>query len=134
VREGIAEKFAPLPVTFRIGQPPAREGEMRVEILYALDCPSHPAAVALVRDVLAAERITADVVEVLVADDAMARKLRFPGSPTIRIDGLDVSPQPESPETFGLSCRLYPGLGQSGLPPRELVRRAVRASHFGETA
>jgi hypothetical protein len=33
---------------------------MKVEVLYVAECPSHPAAVKLVRNVLAAEGITAN--------------------------------------------------------------------------
>lgn len=97
---------------------------MKVEILYVADCPSHPAALTLVRDVLAAQGITAEITEVLVSDEQAARKLKFTGSPTIRINGQDVA-QPSESGVFALSCRLYPGSLRIGLPPVELVRRAV---------
>ena len=97
---------------------------MKVEILYVADCPSHPAAVALVRDVLAAQGVAAEIAEVLVSDEQAARKLKFPGSPTIRINGRDVAESPEN-GVFALNCRLYPGSFRIGLPPIELVRRAV---------
>ncbi len=48
---------------------------MRVEVLYVADCPSHPAAVKLVRDVLDSEGVAAEVREVLVRDDSMATDL-----------------------------------------------------------
>ena len=60
---------------------------MKVEVLYVAECPSHPAAVKLVKEVLAAEGVAADVHEVLVRDEGMADQLRFCGSPTIRING-----------------------------------------------
>ena len=41
---------------------------MKVEVLYVAECPSHPAAVELVRRVLAAEGVAADIHEVLVKD------------------------------------------------------------------
>ena len=98
---------------------------MRIEVLYVAECPSHPAAVKLVRDVLSAEGVAADVREVLVADDRMAAELAFTGSPTIRIDGKDVAGEPSKAREFALSCRLYPGSTEIGLPPLEMVRRAV---------
>lgn len=97
---------------------------MKVEVLYVIDCPSHPAAVTLVKDVLAAQGVVAEVVEVLVSDEQTAHELKFPGSPTIRINGRDVAKSPE-PGVFTLSCRLYPGSLRIGLPPVDLVRRAV---------
>ncbi len=98
---------------------------MKIEVLYVADCPSHSAAVKLVQDVLTAQGVAADVHEVLVTNRRMADALEFPGSPTIRINGRDVAGEPSEGQTFALSCRLYPGSQPSGLPPVEMVRRAV---------
>lgn len=105
---------------------------MKVEVLYVSECPSHPAAVNLLRDVLAAEGVLAEIHEVLVRDEAMARKLRFAGSPTIRINGKDVGDEADTAKSFSLSCRLYPGSKQIGLPPAEMVYRAVVEAREGE--
>lgn len=102
---------------------------MKVEIFYLADCPSQSAAVALVNNVLAAQGVEAEITEVLVTDERAAHELRFPGSPTIRINGRDVA---EPPETgFALKCRLYPGSLRMGLPPPELVHLAVAAAREG---
>jgi len=106
---------------------------MKVEILYVAECPSHPAAVKLVKEVLAAERITTEVYEVLVRDEQMAGELKFLGSPTIRINGRDVAEESRKAKNFALSCRLYPGSEQIGLPPAEMVHRAVLAARQGES-
>ena len=98
---------------------------MKVEVLYLSQCPSHPAAVKLVKEVLAAEGIAAEVHEVLVRDEGMADNLRFCGSPTIRINGRDVAGESEKAERFALSCRLYPGSKDVGLPPAEVIHQAV---------
>ncbi len=98
---------------------------MRVEVLYVTECPTHTAAVRLVQEVLAAESATADVREIIVSNEKMACALGFLGSPTIRIDGKDVMEEARKPGSCGLSCRLYPGSAQVGLPPVEMVRRAV---------
>ena len=98
---------------------------MKVEVLYLAECPSHPAAVKLVKDVLAAQGIATEVDEVLVKDEQMAGELQFPGSPTIRIDGRDVAGESNTAKNFALSCRLYPWSKQVGLPRAEMVHRAV---------
>jgi len=98
---------------------------MKVEVLYVAECPTHPAAVKLVRDILAAENVEAKVHEVLVRDEGMASVLRFAGSPTIRINGRDVAGESQDDQSFALSCRLYPGSKQVGLPPAEMIHRAV---------
>lgn len=99
---------------------------MKVEVLYLADCPTHPAAVNLVKQVLAAEGVEAEIHEVLVTDERMANELGFCGSPTIRINGRDVAEEPQNARSFALSCRLYPGSKQLGLPPEQMVHCAVR--------
>jgi hypothetical protein len=98
---------------------------VKIEVLYVADCPSHPAAVQLVRDVLVSARVTAEICEVLIADDHMAKALSFRGSPTIRVNGRDVAGESFESKDCGMSCRLYPGSNQIGLPPVEWVSRAV---------
>ncbi len=104
---------------------------MNVEVLYVAECPSHPAAVKLVKDVLAAEGVIAEIHEVLVSDERMAGELKFIGSPTIRINGRDVAAQVQKAQNFGLSCRLYPDSTQIGLPPAEMIHRAVIEARSG---
>jgi len=56
-------------------------------------------------------------------DAEMARRLKFPGSPTIRVNGQDIAE--ESPHAGTFACRLYSGSQQIGVPPVEMVRRAL---------
>ncbi len=97
---------------------------MKIEVLYVPDCPHHPAAILKLKEVLAAEGITADISEVAVNDIATAKALRFCGSPTILINGRDVAE--ELGNEYAVSCRLYPGSKVPGVPPAEMIRRAVR--------
>lgn len=106
---------------------------MKVEVLYVAGCPSHPAAVTLVKGVLAAEGVAVEIQEVLVSDERMAAELKFLGSPSIRINGRDVVRTSRESHGFALRCRLYPGSKQIGLPQAELVHRAIREARQGET-
>jgi len=99
---------------------------VRVEVLYVAECPSHQAAVELVRYVLGRQGIAADIAEIVVSDERMARELEFRGSPTIRINGRDIAEDSGKTEGFALSCRLYPGSLRIGLPPVDLVHKAIR--------
>jgi hypothetical protein len=103
----------------------AGTSKVRVEVLYVAECPSHPAAVQTVKEVLTADGAFAEVREVLVSNTEMASKLRFCGSPTIRINGRDVATEPLKAHGFALSCRFYADSKYTGLPPFEMVRRAV---------
>jgi hypothetical protein len=104
---------------------------VKIEVLYVAYCPSHAAALKLVKDVLREQGVAAQVSEVLVSDESMARDLGFLGSPTVRINGRDVAGEPSRTETFALSCRLYPGSKQIGLPPVELIRHALLEARKG---
>jgi hypothetical protein len=84
-----------------------------------------------VREVLDSEGVAAEIREVLVSDDSMATDLAFSGSPTIRINGRDVAGDSSQAKAFALSCRLYPGSDEIGLPPVELVRRAILEAREG---
>ena len=79
----------------------------RVELLFWDGCPSHPQALADLRAAMAELGLDPDAVVVREVDtDESAERERFVGSPTIRIDGVDVIP-PEEEEPVGLTCRVY---------------------------
>src|SRR5829696_1218734 len=80
--------------------------KMKVEILYFDGCPTYLRAEETLRGVLAREEVEADVELVAVNTDQEARRLRFPGSPTIRVDGEDLFPVPER-AGYALGCRMY---------------------------
>jgi hypothetical protein len=78
----------------------------RIELLWWDGCPSHPRALADLRDVLAELGVDPDTIAVReVATDADAEVEGFVGSPTIRVNGRDIQPPPGEPA--GLTCRIY---------------------------
>ena len=100
---------------------------MKIEILYFDGCPHYKPAVDLVHDVLTEEQISAQVAEVNVADLATAQSTGFLGSPSIRVEGLDVEPAARAARDFGITCRTYVTNGRvGGLPSSELIRQAIR--------
>ncbi|HEY2168909.1 MAG TPA: hypothetical protein VGJ30_04745 [Candidatus Angelobacter sp.] len=96
---------------------------MKIEVFYVPNCPNHAVALKRLREILSAESLQAHVNEVLVKDVAMARSLRFPGSPTIRVNGHDVEPQNDQTASFGLMCRLYSD--GRGVPSEQSLRAAI---------
>ncbi len=99
---------------------------MKIEVLYVPNCPNHAVALERLREVLAGESLEAHLNEVLVSSAAMAQSLRFPGSPTIRINGRDIEPQEKATASFGLMCRLY--ADGNGAPSRQRLRDAIRSA------
>ena len=101
---------------------------MRIELLYWEGCPSHPEALALLEDVLREHGVAAEVRLTEVKTDADAAELRFPGSPTIRVDGTDVDAEGAGAPP-ALSCRIYRlADGVSPIPSREQLAEAVGAA------
>ena len=96
---------------------------MKVELLYWKGCPSYPEAEELLREVLGDGEL--EIREVRTQEEAVA--LRFPGSPTIRVDGADVDPAGASARP-ALNCRIYhlPDGRVSPLPSREMLEAALR--------
>jgi hypothetical protein len=94
---------------------------MKVEVLFVPGCPNYRAAMEQVHKVLASESLQAEFARVPVSSAAQAELLRFPGSPTIRVNGEDV--EPGAVAHFGLSCRLYPN--QGGIPSEDALRAAI---------
>jgi copper chaperone CopZ len=100
---------------------------MKVEVLYSDGCPNHRPAVELVREVLREDGVEAEVAEVNVSDPGLAEVLGFLGSPTVRVNGLDVEPSARSAREYGMMCRTYCEAGRrEGLPSKALVRAAIR--------
>jgi hypothetical protein len=78
---------------------------VRVELLYWDGCPSHPKALAELRAAMRELDLHDEVLLREVASEHDARRERFVGSPTIRIDGHDI--KPTGAEPYGLTCRVY---------------------------
>jgi hypothetical protein len=75
-------------------------------LLYWDGCPSHPQALSDLQDAMRDVGLDPETIAVRhIATDDAANADRFVGSPTIRIDGVDVSDPGEEP--VGLTCRVY---------------------------
>jgi hypothetical protein len=99
---------------------------MKIELLYWEGCPSHPEALALLQEVLAERGLDASVELREVLTDEEAQELRFPGSPTIRVDGRDVDAAGAESRPR-LTCRIY-SLADgrvSPIPSREQLEEAL---------
>jgi hypothetical protein len=97
-----------------------------IEVLYVKDCPHYPATLALVERVRAELRIDADLRPSLILDQAAAERARFPGSPTVRVDGRDVEPGSEPATEYLVGCRLYRLEHRlAGQPEKRWIREAL---------
>ncbi|MGH3117978.1 MAG: DF family (seleno)protein [Gaiellales bacterium] len=91
----------------------------RVEILYFEGCPNHEPTHALVERLARELDVEPEIELVEVADPDAAVALRFLGSPTVRVNGVDVEPGAEERRDFAFSCRIYGGDGGASEQPEE---------------
>lgn len=102
---------------------------MTLEVLWWEGCPSTPAAVAELRAV--ADELGLEGTEIALREirtEAEAAEAGFVGSPTVLIDGVDVSEVPDA-EPTGLTCRVYRRRDGriSPTPDPDDLRAALRA-------
>ncbi|MDL1943640.1 thioredoxin family protein [Chloroflexi bacterium CFX2] len=104
---------------------------MKIELLYFDGCPSWQSGLQNLHSALKANRldVPVELVKVLDNDDAARRK--FLGSPSFRINGVDL--WDEERETYSSSCRLYvTPEGVKGSPSVTMLREAIHRVVAGE--
>lgn len=101
---------------------------MQIDFFYFEECPSHEQALERLRKVVSEESVEADISVVEVETEEQAQDLEFVGSPTILIEGRDISPHLEYPN-YALTCRAYQlEDGRiSPLPSEEMIRRTIKS-------
>jgi hypothetical protein len=104
----------------------------RVEFLWFDGCPNHEPARALLDEVIAAIAPGTPVEAIDASDPEVAAAHRFAGSPTIRVDGVDIDPSFVDPGDYTPRCRLFrtPD-GLRGVPPREWIEKALARAPGG---
>lgn len=115
--------------TQSLGDAPAGASADRrplVEILSFAGCPNHQGAIALVERVSAELGLDPEIRVLDVPDQEAAQRLRFLGSPTIRVGGRDVDPHTEERSDYALSCRVFQTqAGITGQPDERWVCEAL---------
>ena len=102
---------------------------MKIEVLVSPSCSHRDRAVEIVQEA-AQESGRQETPEVVfVGDYEDAKKRRCFGSPTIRVNGMDVEYGDREPEEFSAGCRYYNTAdGWQPLPRKELVMRGIETA------
>ena len=101
---------------------------MKLELLHIADCPNIEATRRLLNQSLRERGLVEEIREIEVSDSSQAEALSFRGSPTIRVDGIDVEAG-LARNSNGLSCRIYIIDGKpQAAPTREMIRTAIRSA------
>ena len=100
---------------------------MEIDLLFFDGCPSWQNGLENLKAALKAEGLEADIRLVRVEDDTESARLKFLGSPSYQVDGVDL--WPEERKRYYLSCRVnITPQGMKGVPTVELVREKLRTS------
>jgi hypothetical protein len=101
--------------------------KMDVELLYFDGCPTYKTALRDIQEVISREGLDVQIKLIRVESEEDAKRLRFLGSPTIRVYGADIEPAAREAKDFGLRCRIYRVDGRIlGSPSRGMLSRALK--------
>ncbi|MBE0698510.1 MAG: thioredoxin family protein [Anaerolineaceae bacterium] len=96
-----------------------------IELLYFDGCPSWQTALENLHQVIEAEKLPYQVRLIEIANPQQAQEEHFLGSPSFRINGLDL--WPETRTRYNMSCRVYQtDQGMLGSPTVEMLRERIR--------
>ena len=105
---------------------------MKIEVFYIDGCPNRQPTVERVKELLHEFGFRENVLEVPVTEATAAIAVRFLGSPTIHVNGVDIEPTARTSCQFGVMCRMYlDGSKQDGVPSAALIRRALLEAQSG---
>lgn len=75
---------------------------VEVELLFTPGCASRQGTRAMVEKVLADNRISAAIKETIISIPELAEQKKFLGSPSVRLNGIDIEPAAALRNDFGM--------------------------------
>ena len=100
---------------------------LEIEILSAPGWASLEPTKVMVAEIVEDEGLDCLVTEILIQSVEEAQAARFPGSPTVRVAGVDIDPEIQMKRNYGMGWRLYPdeaGRFKKQVPP-PMFRKAI---------
>jgi|APSaa5957512622_1039677.scaffolds.fasta_scaffold220396_1 hypothetical protein len=76
---------------------------VKVEILSVAGCADTPATIDLVQATADRLQIEINLSHIIIHTQDEAEKSKFPGSPTVRLNGLDIDPAMRETSGFGIT-------------------------------
>lgn len=100
---------------------------VEVSILFIKGCPGCIYIAKYVKDIIADEAIDAEINLIQIDNNEDARQLHFIGSPTVRVNGMDVETGFSHTKDYGIRSRTYNVEGNpSGHPSKSMIRSAIK--------
>ena len=91
---------------------------MKIQLLYFAGCPHYETTLELLHRTAGERGVDLEIERIEVRSHDDARRLRFLGSPTLQVNGVDIEPAARTRRDYALSCRVY---GSNGTPSRQLI-------------
>ncbi len=101
---------------------------MKIELFYFDGCLAYQTALKHLEEVIKEKKLDAGVEMIKIESDEQALRDRFLGSPSIRINGLDIEPGVEKIKDFSMRCRLYLEDKVSDWPSKKMIAQAIDAA------
>ena len=100
---------------------------VNIGVLFIEGCPGLSSITDDIKDVIAEEAVDADITLFLIETPEDARRLQFTGSPTVRINGMDIESNMQTIKDYGLRSRHYYINGKkSDYPAKSMIRDAIK--------
>ncbi|HIF72939.1 MAG TPA: DUF2703 domain-containing protein [Dehalococcoidia bacterium] len=103
---------------------------MKLELLWFDGCPNHHVADQLLQETLKELGIDEQIELVEVPDLETGVRTKFAGSPSIRINGIDIDPTFEDTGDYTPRCRVYmTSAGFKGVPEKAWIVDALQTAN-----
>ncbi|MDI6760413.1 MAG: DUF2703 domain-containing protein [Candidatus Brocadiaceae bacterium] len=101
----------------------------QIQLLHTESCHSYQEALIKIKEALEELGLSAELEVILLDSPEKARDYKFLGSPTIKINGLDLEPELEATGNFNLNaCRTYIYAGALyHYPPKEMLLEVLKS-------
>lgn len=100
---------------------------MKIEFLYSSRCPNREEALQNLIRVLKRNGWFMGIHSIEIKDLNQAKKAKFLGSPTIRVNGQDLEKDAEKADSYSLDCRTYVINGESiSVPTEDFIEEGIK--------
>jgi hypothetical protein len=99
---------------------------LKIELLYFRGCHVYKTTLENIREVIKEKGLDTEVYLKEIKNDKQALSNKFLGSPTVRINGMDIEPNAQKINKYSMTCRLYLENGAvNERPGKRMIHQAI---------
>ena len=102
---------------------------MEIEVLNLDGCPHIQETLNRVHRAMTSSGLRCPIIETKADYFEAAQSLQFVGSPSVRVNGIDIEAAARARTDFGIMCRRYDA---NGVPPESLILSAISTAEHPE--